>query len=270
MKAMIFQAPYPMPGESIRCIEWQKKKLESLRPGETNLLLLHENSNCTGAVTREEMLSLIHHAGAELVEVMRETATRAGALLLAGVITEDAQGVLRNQMMMITPEGEVSYPYSKNHCVQPELDKGIKPGRTAEIFEYRGIRFAAGICFDFYFPELFIHYAKMRPDVIVMASHQRQEPEENLEFLSRARAFDCGCSFLRSAPAMPDPAIGGRSLAAGPDGKILANAGGEPGVIAFEFNPKARLMRPASYGEPDRVGDYREVIQNACHPELYH
>ncbi len=269
MKALIFQAPYPPPGDAMRCIQWQTEALNAVRPGVADLLLLHENSNCTGAANLEDMLSLISGPGADLVALMERTARRVGALLLAGVMTRDRQGVLRNQLMMITPEGEKSFPYTKNHLVQPELDKGIQPGGKAELFEYRGIRFAAGICFDFYFPELFTHYAKLRPDIIVMASHQRQEAGETLEFMSRARAFDCGCTLLRSAPAMENPAIGGRSMAVAPDGRIIANAGGGPGVLPCEFDPQMRFMRPASYGESDRVGDYREVIQKACRPELY-
>ena len=45
-----------------------------------------------------------------------------------------------------------------------------------------------------------------------------------------------------------------------PDGKILADAGGVPGVLTCEIDPGARFMRAASYGEPDRIGDYREVL----------
>lgn len=215
------------------------------------------------------MLELMRGAGAELVELMKATARRVGCLLLAGVMTEDGQGVLRNQLMMIRPDGNVSYPYTKNHLVQPERDKGIVPGEKAELFEYGGIRFGAAICFDFYFPELFTHYAKLRPDVIVIASHQRQEPGENLEFLCRARAFDCGCTLLRCAPAMDNPSIGGKSMAVAPDGRVIADAGGVPGILRCEIDPKARFLRAASFGEPDRIGDYREVIQNACRPELY-
>ena len=120
--------------------------------------------------------------------------------------------------------------------------------------------YGAAICFDFYFPEMFVEYAKQEIDLMLVASHQRQERPDILETVSAARAFDCGCTLLRSAPAMPNANIGGRSLIASPEGKLLANAGGTPGVIRMEIDPKARFMRPASYGEPDRIGDYREVL----------
>jgi len=249
MKALIFQVPYPAKGESLQCIQWQKNALDSVEPGSADLLLLQENANCTGIATRDETISFIKGPGAEFVEFMDRTARRTGALLLAGVMTQDADGVLRNRLMMITPDGKRSFPYTKNHLVQPELDKGIVPGDRAEPFEYNGVRFAAGICFDFYFPELFTHYAKMRPDVLIFASHQRQEPGENIVFLSRARAFDCGCTLLRCAPAMFDPKVGGHSMAVAPDGRVIADAGGVPGILKCEFDPKARFMRAASFGE---------------------
>ena len=63
--------------------------------------------------------------------------------------------------------------------------------------------------------------------------------------------------------------IGGHSRVVAPDGRMLASAGGAAGVLTCEVELKARFLRPASYGEPDRIGDYREVIQPACRPELY-
>ena len=59
---------------------------------------------------------------------------------------------------------------------------------------------------------------------------------------------------------MPDPGKGGKSMAVSPEGVILADGGGTPGILACNIDPKARFMRAASYGEPDRIGDYREAL----------
>ncbi|MBR0457668.1 MAG: carbon-nitrogen hydrolase family protein [Victivallales bacterium] len=269
MKATILQPPYPMHHETQMILDWQSDALRALRPGETDLVVIQENSNCTGYNGKDDMLRLLRNEGAVYVKLLQETADRVGCVVMAGIMTEDAQGVLRNQLGCFQPNKPATFPYTKNHLVQPELDKGILPGDRADAFEVNGIRYGAAICFDMYFTELFQHFAKQRIDIMLVLSHQRQEPGENLDFLTRARAFDCGCTLLRSAPAMENPAIGGRSMAVAPDGKVLANAGGVPGVLTVEFDPHARFMRPASYGEPDRIGDYREVIQKYQRPELY-
>ncbi len=255
--------------ETQMILDWQSAVLRALRPGETDLVIIQENSNCTGYNGKEDMLRLLRNEGAVYVDLLQETADRVGCIVMAGVLTEDAQGVLRNQLGCFQPGKTATFPFTKNHLVQPELDKGIVPGDRADAFEINGIRYGAAICFDMYFSELFQHFAKQRIDVMIVLSHQRQEPGEILDFLTRARAFDCGCTLLRSAPAMDNPAIGGRSMAVAPDGTVLANAGGVPGVLTVEFDPHARFMRPASYGEPDRVGDYREIIQKYQRPELY-
>jgi len=268
----IIQPPYPMhhsADEQLALLDWQAQALNDLRIGSTDYVILPENCNCTGYGDKQNMLELIRGKGAQFVTQMRETAQRVGCTIMAGVMTEDAQGVLRNQLGVFDCNGEASYPYTKNHLVKPELAKGIVPGEHARPFEHRGLMFGVAICFDMYFPELFSYYARERVDAVVIVSHQRQEPGENLTFLTRARAFDCGCTVLRSAPAMANPMIGGHSMVVAPDGRMLASAGGAAGVLTCEVELKARFLRPASYGEPDRIGDYREVIQPACRPELY-
>ena len=68
---------------------------------------------------------------------------------------------------------------------------------------------------------------------------------------------------------MDNQSIGGKRMDVATDGRVIADDGGVPGILRCEIDPKARFLRAASFGEPDRIGDYREVIQNACRPELY-
>ena len=105
-----------------------------------------------------------------------------------------------------------------------------------------------------------MEYAKQRIDVMIIVSHQRQERPEILDFVTRTRAFDLGCTVLRAAPAMYTPNVGGKSMAVAPDGTVIADAGGVPGVVYCEFDPQQRFTRPASFGEPDKIIDYREAL----------
>lgn len=268
MKVTLVQPPYPINHEVEMELQWQLDAIASIPAGGTDLIALQENSNVTGASGIDESIAVIQGIGADYCRQLEFHAGRIGCAILAGIKSWDGT-FFHNRVALITPDGKVTFPYSKNHLVAPEHRDKVLQGESAELFEYNGIRFGAAICFDFYFTELFQHYAGKRADVIFISSHQRQEPGENLEFLTRARAFDTGCTIIRVAPAMPDPRIGGRSMVVAPDGHIIANAGGMPCVLTCEFDPHARFVRPASFNEKDRVVEYREVIQNACRPELY-
>lgn len=260
MRITIMQPPYPGKGEAPDVLNWQIQQLKNLVPGTTDLVIFPENANCTGYTDLDHMKSLIRNEGAVFVEEMRKTARRVNCTIMSGLENIGPDGIMRNQLTVFPPDGEEFSPYTKVHLVEPELAKGIEPGSGAKSFEYKGLRYGAAICFDSYFPELFAEYAKQRIDLMIVVSHQRQERPEILEFLNQARAFDCGCTLLRSAPAMKNPDVGGKSMVISPEGKILADAGGVPGVLTCEIDPKARFMRAASYGEPDRIGDYREVL----------
>lgn len=260
MKVSIVQVPYPQPGKAVECLQWQMDLLNNIEAGSTDLIIFPENANCTGYTDKGNMIELINNQGAEFVEVLKESAKRINCSIFSGLMTIDENGTLRNQLVVFPPDAEPFAPYTKVHLVEPELAKGIVPGDGAKVFEYKGVRYGAAICFDYYFPELFVEYAKERIDVMVIVSHQRQERPEILDFATRARAFDLGCTVLRAAPAMYSPAVGGKSMAVAPDGTVIADAGGEPGVLTCEIDPEQRFMRPASFGEPDKVIDYREAL----------
>lgn len=260
MRAAIMQVPYPQKGEALKVLDWQINELNKIEKDSVDLVIFPENANCTGYIDLADMKNLIRGAGAKFVEEMRKTAKRANCTVMSGLMTIDENGVLRNQLVVFPPDGSEFAPYTKVHLVEPEIAKGIEAGGGAAVFEYQGVRYGAAICFDYYFPELFVDYARKRIDVMLVVSHQRQERPEILDFVTRARAFDCGCTLLRCAPAMYSEDVGGKSMVVAPDGSVIADAGGKAGVLYCEFDPKARFMRAASFGEPDKIGDYRETL----------
>lgn len=260
MKAALFQPPYPVKGEEAKTVQWILAKLAVMSPREVELVILPEYSNCLGAGTRDEVLTAIRNDGKRLLEAFEAEAVRLQAVIMAGVVMEDADGHLYNQLMVVEPAKAPYCPYTKNYPVEAELHKGILPGKGPGVFEINGIRYGASICFDFYFPELFAKYCEAEIDVMVMSSLQRRESAERLHYLGQARAFDCGCTVLRSSVAMPGkPEVAGRSMCIGPDGTIIADAGGTPGVLVVEFEPKARFVQPASFDRPGQIEDYRET-----------
>ena len=260
MKVSIVQVPYPHLGEAEKTLQWQIDLLNNWSDSSTDLIFFPENANCTGYVDKANMLELIRNQGRIFEQAAQNAARRINCTVVSGLMTIDENNTLRNQLAFFPPDGEMFTPYTKVHLVEPEIAKGIVAGNGAAAFEYNGVRFGAAICFDYYFPELFAEYARQRIDVMLIASHQRQERPEILEFVTRARAFDLGCTLLRAAPAMYTPDVGGRSMAVAPDGTVIADAGGAAGVLTCEIDPKQRFTRPASFGEPDKIIDYREAL----------
>ena len=260
MNVAIVQVPYPQPGEALKTLQWQIDLLNNWCEKSTDLIIFPENANCTGYTDKANMLELINNQGKLFEQAMEDTAGRINCTIVSGLMTIDKKGVLRNQLAVFPPDGERFTPYTKVHLVEPEIAKGIEAGAGATVFEYKGVRYGAAICFDYYFPELFVEYAKQRIDVMIIASHQRQERPEILDFVTRARAFDLGCTVLRAAPAMYTPTAGGKSMAVAPDGTVIADAGGVPCVLECEIDPARRFTRPASFGEPDKIIDYREAL----------
>ena len=168
MKVMIMQPPYPQKGEALKVLEWQKEQLDKLTPGEADLVIFPENANCTGYGDMAELVSLIKGPGMTFIEKIRETVKRVNCTVMSGLLNYGTDGVLRNQLTVFPPDGEPFSPYTKVHLVEPELAKGIEPGTAPVSFEYKGVRYGASICFDHYFPELFVQYAKQRVDVLIV------------------------------------------------------------------------------------------------------
>ena len=52
------QPPYPAKGEALKVLEWQINELRKLDPGEAELVIFPENSNCTGYIDAEDMKNL--------------------------------------------------------------------------------------------------------------------------------------------------------------------------------------------------------------------
>ena len=177
MRVTIVQPPYPRKGEALEVLKWQIDLLESIQAGSTDLVVFPENSNCTGYTSPENMIELIKNEGEEFVGAIRRTAKRVGCTIMSGLMTLDEKNVLRNQLVVFPPDEKEFAPYTKVHLVEPELAKGIVPGEGATGFEYRGVKYGAAICFDYYFPELFVVYAKQRIDVMIMSATASDDGE---------------------------------------------------------------------------------------------
>ena len=126
-------------------LDWQTSRLAAISAGSVDLVILPENSNVTGYSSLDEMIHVIHNQGAEYVKTLQKEADRIDAVIMAGLMTQDEKGVLRNQLAVFQPGKPSITPYTKNHLVVPELKKGIKPGDEANLFEINGVKYGCAI-----------------------------------------------------------------------------------------------------------------------------
>jgi len=167
----------------------------------------------------------------------------------------------RNRSLMFGPNGRIYARYDKIHLFDVDLPTGekhresdrIAPGNHAVIADAAGARVGLSICYDIRFPHLYRGLAKGGAQIItVPAAFTVPTGQAHWETLLRARAIENGAYVL--APAQTGFHEGGRqtwghSLMIDPWGRVLQDAGDQPGVIMAELDMdevvKARAAIPS-------------------------
>lgn len=156
-----------------------------------------------------------------------------------------------NRAFVIAPDGAVAARYDKIHMFDVDLPSGeiyresrnYRPGGEAVTVDLPWGRLGLSICYDLRFAYLYRILAQAGADFLAIpAAFTRQTGEAHWHVLQRARAIETGC-FVISAAQGGSHENGrmtfGHSLIIAPWGKVLAEAGTEPCVIAAEIDPAA-------------------------------
>jgi len=172
---------------------------------------------------------------------------------------------IANRGFLIAPNGAIIARYDKIHMFDVDLSGGeswresatYRPGDTAVVGDLPWTRLGLSICYDVRFPQLYRTLAKAGAMVLaVPAAFTRQTGEAHWHVLLRARAIETG-SFVIAAAQGGRHEDGrttyGHSLIVDPWGRILAEAGEEPGFLIAEIDPavagEARRKIPALANE---------------------
>jgi len=270
MKITVFQPPYPTagtPASASDCLHWMRDRLESLKPGEQELVLLPEYANAPGLEDRETVQLFAAGPGTAFVQASAATTRRLGCLVVVPALVQDGARWL-NRTLVFDAQGATVARYDKLHITDAEQDDmGLAPGAAPAVVEHGGIRLGFATCFDLYFPEYFATLAARHVDIVLCPSYQRSESGERIRLIAQTRALDSGAYVVRSGYAMGSPATGGHALVAAPDGQILADAGTAPGIITVEINPRHKFIKPASHGRPPV--EHRALIGAHRRPGVY-
>ncbi|MEJ0013865.1 MAG: carbon-nitrogen hydrolase family protein [Bauldia sp.] len=156
-----------------------------------------------------------------------------------------------NRSFLIGPDGKVIATYDKIHMFDVDLAGGesyresrlYRPGAAAAVADLPQAKLGLSICYDVRFPHLYRALAKAGASVIAIpAAFTKTTGEAHWHVLIRARAIETG-AFVVAAAQGGHHEDGrdtyGHSMIVDPWGKILAEAGTEPGVIVAEIDPEA-------------------------------
>ena len=270
MRVVVFQPPYPgegTAGAARSCLDWMSGHLRALSPGAADLLVLPEYANAPGLGEGGEIRRFVAVEGDAFVQEASKQAARLQALVAVGTVAQVGERWV-NRTLLLAPSGGVLCGFDKPHLTGVERDRlGLAPGGLPTMAVRDGVSYGFAVCFDLYFPEYFATLAARGANVVIVPSYQRSESAERIRLVCRARALDAGVYLVRSSYALGSSDRGGCSLVAGPDGGILADAGGEPGLIAAEVDPLRPFSKPASHGQA-LIG-HRELVLEARVPGLY-
>lgn len=201
---------------------------------------------------------------------LREAARAASVFVHIGSLAVLAGDKVANRAFLIDPQGEIAASYDKIHLFDVDLPNGeswresrtYAGGDRAVLAETPWGHLGVTICYDVRFPALYRALAEAGASCLsAPACFTRQTGEAHWHVLQRARAIETG-SFMISAAQGGRHEDGretyGHSLIVDPWGRVLAEAGTEPGVILAEIEPakvaEARQRIPSlKHARPFRV-----------------
>ncbi|MFZ1470954.1 MAG: carbon-nitrogen hydrolase family protein [Paracoccaceae bacterium] len=223
--------------------------------GGAGFVLTPEMTNCLSSSRERQRAVLQTEAADQTLAALRAAAEKAGIWLLIGslgLLTTDADGRFANRSFLIAPDGCIKARYDKIHMFDVNVSEtevyresqGYRPGNHAVLADAGWAKIGMTVCYDVRFAALYRRLAQGGAQIItVPAAFNHITGAAHWETLLRARAIETGCYVLAPAQTGFHPEAHGKgrrthghSLAIGPWGEVLADAGQEPGVTLVDLD----------------------------------
>jgi predicted amidohydrolase len=224
--------------------------------GGAELILTPEVTNIVTQNRARRQAALVAEAAEPTLARLRAAAAELGRWVLVGSLLVKAEGEATraaNRSLLIGPDGAVRARYDKIHLFDVDVSEAethresesVRPGDRAVLAETPWGGIGLTVCYDLRFPALHRALAEAGAAILtVPAAFTPPTGAAHWETLLRARAIETGCFVLAPAQCGLHPAgpgerrreTWGRSLAVGPWGEVLADAGEAPGVTLVDLD----------------------------------
>lgn len=205
----------------------------------------------TSLVDRDRA-SLFAHVGPQeddaTLAALRETARGRGIVVHVGSLAIRDGEKIANRAFLIDRDGEIAAQYDKIHLFDVDLPNGetwresstYSGGDEAVLVQTPFGKLGLAICYDVRFPYLYRAYAEAGASILCApACFTKQTGEAHWVALHRARAIENGAFMISAAQGglhEDGRETFGHSIIVDPWGRVLAEAGAEPGVIMAEID----------------------------------
>jgi predicted amidohydrolase len=183
---------------------------------------------------------------------VRELARACGLFVhLGSLAVRTSADKAANRSFLIDPRGEIIARYDKIHMFDVDLPSGesyresrnYRGGELGVLCDLPWGRLGLTICYDLRFPGLYRALAEAGAGFLsVPSAFTKQTGEAHWLVLLRARAIENGCFVFAAAQGGLHEnrrQTYGHSLVVDPWGRVLVEAGTEPGVSLADIDPEA-------------------------------
>lgn len=168
---------------------WRSRFAQVL-PDKPDLIVVPEACDRPSGLSQEKLLEYYKVRKDQVQNFFARIARENHCYMVYSAYRLMPDGSKRNSSVLIDRQGKVIGIYNKNHPTIGEIEKGIKCGKDAPVFDCDFGRVAFAICFDLNFDELRLKYVKAKPDLIIFSSMYHGG------MMQAYWAYSCRCHFV--------------------------------------------------------------------------
>lgn len=213
--------------------------------------------------------------GHEAIRSISAWAKKFAAVVHLGSVPLLRDGRLYNSSLVLTSDGAVHDNYQKIHLFDVDVE-GVKPHRESDtfahgsrpaVFSVKGWKIGSTICYDLRFSELFLHYAKLEVDALLIPSaFLVPTGQAHWEVMTRARAIECQAYVLAAAQGEKHQGVEGGSRSTYGHSMIIDPWGVVLAEVLDGFREEQRVLRATLSRE--RIAKVRAQIPMKSHRRL--
>jgi len=193
-----------------RMIQHWRQKFELVLPDRPDLIVVPECCDRYEQHGSQEAREYCEARGGRVLDAFADVAGTHRCYLTYPAARLLADGTWRNSIQIIDRSGQVVGTYDKHHPLVSELEDGAVAGGKPSLIECDFGRVACAICFDLNFDALRLHYARLKPDLVVFCSVYHGG------LMQQYWAYSCRAHLVSAVSGLPGHVIS-------PVGRVLAS-----------------------------------------------